>query len=238
MIDFYNLIVNFIRSLCICTWSLFLLLYVVVQFYPWFEFYLPLFSRNRCVTSLKTAAMEPSSRENCYKLTSGRSTELKLWSIGGEFNRQTNKFGFSTVYHEFRARFRGKRQVLDNKSQTETHFGKTRLRKETHRKLPLYLDFRSHFEATSPNWFNVFCKILLRSIFQARIINKNKLKSHQLILDTLGRSGAIGYFRNLRSHLTWWVTQVSRFKPRPRPKKYFLFPPITKKSNWSRYISN
>ena len=107
MIDFYNLIVHFIRSLCICTWSLFLLLYVVVQFYPWFEFYLPLFSRHRCVTSLKTAAMEPSSRENCYKLTSGRSTELKLWSIGGEFNRQTNKFGFSTVYHEFRARFRG-----------------------------------------------------------------------------------------------------------------------------------
>ena len=30
-------------------------------------------------------------------LTSGRSTELKLFSIGGEFNRQTNKFGFFTV---------------------------------------------------------------------------------------------------------------------------------------------
>ena len=109
MIDFYNLIVHFIRSLCICTWSLFLLLYVLVQFCPWFEFYLPLFSRNRCVTSLKTAAKETSSRENCYKLTSGRSTELKLWSIGGEFNRQTNKFRFSTVYHQFRARFWGEK---------------------------------------------------------------------------------------------------------------------------------
>ena len=28
------------------------------------------------------------------KLASGRSKELKLWSIGGEFNRQINKLGF------------------------------------------------------------------------------------------------------------------------------------------------
>ena len=190
MIDFYNLIVHFIRSLCICTWSLFLLLFVVVQFYPWFEFYLPLFSRNRCVTSLKTAAMEPSSRENCYKLTSGRSTELKLWSIGGEFNRQTNKFGFSTVYHEFHARFWGKRQGFDDKKPNWNALCRNiwlailkqiRLRSETHWKLLLYLDFCSYFEATSPNWFNDFCKILLQSIFLARIINKNRPKSHQLI---------------------------------------------------------
>ena len=63
----------------------------------------------------------------------------------------------------------------------DRHFKATRLRSETHPKLLLYLDFRSYFEATSPNWFNVFCKILLQSIFLARIINKNKSKSHQLI---------------------------------------------------------
>ena len=63
----------------------------------------------------------------------------------------------------------------------DRHIKATRLRSETHRKLLLYLDFRSYFEATSPNWFNVFCKILLQSIFLARIINKNKSKGHQLI---------------------------------------------------------
>ena len=30
-------------------------------------------------------------------VASGRSAEQKLWSIGKEFNRQTNKFGFSIV---------------------------------------------------------------------------------------------------------------------------------------------
>ena len=187
MIDFYNLIVHFIRSLCICTWSLFLLLYVVVQFYPWFEFYLPLFSRHRCVTSLKTAAMEPSSRENCYKLTSGRSTELKLWSIGGEFNRQTNKFGFPWCITNSKLDSRGKRQGFDYKKPDCNSLWRIiwrdilkqiRLRNETHGKLLLYLDFRSYFEATSPNWCHVFCKILLQSIFLARIINKNKPKSN------------------------------------------------------------
>ena len=53
----------------------------------------------------------------------------------------------------------------------------TRLRSETHWKLLLYLDFHSYFEATSPNCFNVFCKILLQSIFPARIINNNNNKS-------------------------------------------------------------
>ena len=49
-------------------------------------------------------------RENYYKLTSGRSTELKLWSISWEFNRQTNKFGLSTVYSEFEAKFSGEKR--------------------------------------------------------------------------------------------------------------------------------
>ena len=67
-------------------------------------------SRNRCLTSsLKGAAKETISRENYYKLTSGSSTQLKLLSIGGEFNRQTNEFGFSTVYHVFQARFQGEK---------------------------------------------------------------------------------------------------------------------------------
>ena len=64
----------------------------------------------------------------------------------------------------------------------DRHIKATRLRSERHWKLLLYLDFRSYFEAASPNWFNVFCKILLQSIFLARIINKSKSKSHQLIL--------------------------------------------------------
>ena len=37
--------------------------------------------------------------------------------------------------------------------------------------LQLYLDFRSYFEATGSNYFNVFCKILLQSILLARIIS-------------------------------------------------------------------
>ena len=48
----------------------------------------------------------------------------------------------------------------------------TRLRSETHRKLVLHLDFHSYFEAaTGPNYVTVFWKILLQSIFQARIIS-------------------------------------------------------------------
>ena len=85
---------------------------------------------------------------------------------------------------------RGKRQGLDNKQPNWNALWKnvwrdilkqTGLRSETHWKLLLYLDFRSYFEATIPNLFNVFCKILSQSIFLARIINKNKPKSHQLI---------------------------------------------------------
>ena len=44
----------------------------------------------------KKQTRQYSSRENYYKVTSGRGTELKLWSIGGEFNWQTNKI---PVFH-------------------------------------------------------------------------------------------------------------------------------------------
>ena len=44
---------------------------------------------------IKTQTRQYSSLENYY--ASGRSTELKFWSIGGKFKRQTNKIGFSTV---------------------------------------------------------------------------------------------------------------------------------------------
>ena len=79
-----------------------------------------------------------------------------------------------------------------------------------------FLDFRTCFEATSPNWFNVFCKILLQSMFLARIINKTKPKSQLLILYrehklepfftsqvTLCRSGAIGLDLIRNSPLFW-----------------------------------
>ena len=39
----------------------------------------------------KKTAVQP------FILASGRSAEQKLWSIGKEFTRQTNKFGFSMV---------------------------------------------------------------------------------------------------------------------------------------------
>ena len=48
-----------------------------------------------------------------------------------------------------------------------------RLQSETH----WNLDFRSYFEAASPNCFTVFCKILFQSICLARIISKNQNKS-------------------------------------------------------------
>ena len=53
------------------------------------------------VFRLKMAAKETSSRENYYKFTSGRSTELpvKLWSIGGEFNRQTSRVSSDLMGH-------------------------------------------------------------------------------------------------------------------------------------------
>ena len=84
----------------------------------------------------------------------------------------------------------GKRQGFDDKKPNWNALWRNiwlailkqiRLRSETHWKLLLYLDFCSYFEATSPNWFNDFCKILLQSIFLARIINKSRPKSHQLI---------------------------------------------------------
>ena len=124
-------------------------------------------------------------RENYYKLTSGRSTELKLWSISWEFNWQTNKFGLSTVYNEFEAKFSGekrrfRRQNAKLKSTLEKHgaiLKQTRLRSETHWKLLLY-SFRSYFEATSPNWCNIVCKILFAVNISSQNNNKKKPKSH------------------------------------------------------------
>ena len=51
---------------------------------------------DRWIKKKKTQTRQYSSRENYYKVTSGRGTELKLWSIGGEYNRQTNKI---SVFH-------------------------------------------------------------------------------------------------------------------------------------------
>ena len=82
--------------------------------------------------------------------------------------------------------FREKRQSFDGKKAkvkyNEKHIARhkqTRLRSETHRKLLFYLDFHSYFEAaTGPNYFIVFWKILLQSIFQARIISWSLKQAH------------------------------------------------------------
>ena len=132
----------------------------------------------------------------------------------GNLTGKLINLGFPRFITNSKLDSRRKRQGFDNKKPNWNALWRimwrdilkqTRLRSETHWKLLLYLDFRSNFESTSPIWFNVFCKILLQSIFLARIINKNKPKSHQFIpylvhnlwlfltsQVTLGRSGAIG----------------------------------------------
>ena len=95
-------------------------------------------------------------------------------------NQDTNTLGLATVWIEFQTRFKKKKdEVSTVKSQTEQNtlenqiarHTRTRLRSDMHWKMLLYLDFRSYFEATGPNCFNVFWKVLLQSIFLARIIS-------------------------------------------------------------------
>ena len=116
----------------------------------------------------------------CKLLFLGRSTEQKLWSIGEE-TRTPIHLGWPRCELNSKLDFKKKKkdEVSTVKSQTEqntleNHIARhtqTRLRSEMHWKMPLYLDFRSYFEATGPNCFNVFWKVLLQSIFLARIIS-------------------------------------------------------------------
>ena len=75
-------------------------------------------------------------------------------------------------FREKRQSFDGKKAKVKYNEKHITRHKQTRMRSETHRKLLFYLDFHSYFEAaTGPNYFIVFWKILLQSIFQARIIS-------------------------------------------------------------------
>ena len=79
------------------------MLFLKVYWKAYVSLFRPLFLEKKIQTR------QYNSRENYYKLTSDRSIELKLWSFGGEFNGETNKFGFSTMYDEFQARFQGEK---------------------------------------------------------------------------------------------------------------------------------
>ena len=114
--------------------------------------------------------------------------ETLIYRRGISVTGKLTNLGFPRCETNSKLDFRGKRQAFDGKkpnwnalwrniSRDITGRKQTRLRSETNWKLLLYLDFRSYFEAASPNCFKVFCKILLQSIFLARIINKNK--NHQ-----------------------------------------------------------
>ena len=114
----------------------------------------------------------------CKLLFLCHSTEPKLWSIGEE-TRTPIHLGWPRCELNSKLDFKKKDEVSTVKSQTEqntleNHIARhtrTRLRSEMHWKMLLYLDFRSYFEATGPNCFNVFWKVLLQSIFLARIIS-------------------------------------------------------------------
>ena len=144
----------------------------------------------RCVTSLKTAAKETSSSEIIISLLWAVVQNWNFDLSAGNLTGKRINLGFPWCITNSKLDSRGKRQGFDYKKPNWNSLWRiiwrnilkqTRLRIETQGKLLLYLDFRSHFEASSPNWCNVFCKILLQSIFLARIINKNKPKSNQLI---------------------------------------------------------
>ena len=133
-----------------------------------------------------------------------RSTEQKLWSIGEE-TRTPIHLGEPRCELNSKLDFQEKtKKVLTVKRQTEqntleNHIARhtqTRLRSEMHWKMPLYLDFRSYFEATGPNCFNVFWKVLLQSMFLAKIISwrpKRAKKSVSWNLVATSLLGNLGY---------------------------------------------
>ena len=126
----------------------------------------------------KTTTTTTTVEFACKLLFLGRSTEQKLWSIGEE-TRTPIHLGWPRCELNSKLDFKKRDEVSTVKSQTEqntleNHIARhtqTRLRSEMHWKMPLYLDFRSYFEATGPNCFNVFWKVLLQSMFLAKIIS-------------------------------------------------------------------
>ena len=63
----------------------------------------------------------------------------------------------------------------------------------------MYLDFRSYIQAASANSYNVFCKILLQSIFLTRIINKNKTKSKNSKISRTNSEATLGQVISITS---------------------------------------
>ena len=114
-----------------------------------------------------------------------RSTKLKFWFIEREFDRQTNKFSFPRYKTNSKTDLRGKRQGFYRKKANWNALRRNILRDITGPanssakwgvlKIALVSQCCLYFEATSPNCFNVFCKMLLQSIFLARIIIKIRI---------------------------------------------------------------
>ena len=78
----------------------------------------------------------------------------------------------------------------------------------------LYLDFRSYFEATGPNCFNVFWKVLLQSIFLARIIScrpKQAEKSVSWSVVATSLLGNLGYQTKRKKDLS--QKQIAAVQP-------------------------
>ena len=115
------------------------------------------------------------------KLKHGNTVRVKIifsllrvvvqnWNFDLSAGNLTGKLinlGFPQLKTNSKPDFRGKRQGFDGKkpnwnalwrnmSHDITGHKQTRLRSQTHSKLLLYLNFRSYFEAASPNCFNVF----------------------------------------------------------------------------------
>ena len=141
-----------------------------------------------------------------YILFLGRSTEQKLWYIGKETRTPIHlTLGSSTVWIEFQTRFQKKKTRF--RLLKKAKLNKTLWRiisgdihklvcKVRCKKMLLYLDFRSYFEATGPNCFNVFWKVLLQSIFLARIISwrpKRAKKSVSWNVVATSLLGNLGY---------------------------------------------
>ena len=143
--------------------------------------------------------------------------------------------------NEFQARFQGKRQGFDGKkpnwnalwrnmSRDITGHKQSRLPSKTLWKLLLYLHFHSYFKTTSPNCFNVFCKILLQSIFLARIINKNKNKSKNSKISGTNSEATSGHSGASLKHS--WASRILYFTLRRTnmPESHDLACPILSRS--------
>ena len=147
----------------------------------------------------------------CKLLFLGRSTEQKLWSISEE-TRTPIRLGWPRCELNSKLLWTVKSQTEQNT--LENHIARrtqTSLRSEMHWKMLLYLDVRSYFEATGPNCFNVFWKVLLQSIFLARIISwrpKRAKKSVSWNVVATSLLGNLGYQTKRKKDL--WQAKLHR----------------------------